>query len=112
VASSTPSAKTGSARAGKPLVIVESPAKAKTIAGFLGSDFVVESSIGHIRDLPRSAADIPESMRGQAWAKLGVDVDNGFTPLYVVANEKKAHVAKLKALVKDAGVVSRHRRGP
>ncbi len=103
MASSTSSAKTGSARAGKPLVIVESPAKAKTIAGFLGSDFVVESSIGHIRDLPRSAADIPESMRGQAWAKLGVDVDNGFTPLYIVANEKKAHVAKLKALVKDAG---------
>ena len=103
MASSTPSAKTGPARSGKPLVIVESPAKAKTIAGFLGSGFVVESSIGHIRDLPRSAADIPESMRGQAWAKLGVDVDNGFTPLYVVANEKKAHVAKLKALVKDAG---------
>ena len=103
MASSTSSAKTGSVRVAKPLVIVESPAKAKTIAGFLGSDFVVESSIGHIRDLPRSAADIPESMRGQAWAKLGVDVDNGFTPLYIVANEKKAHVAKLKALVKDAG---------
>jgi DNA topoisomerase I len=85
------------------LVIVESPAKAKTIAGFLGSDYVVESSIGHIRDLPRSAADIPEALKGQAWAKLGVDVDNGFTPLYIVANEKKAHVAKLKALVKDAG---------
>ena len=87
---------------GKPLVIVESPAKAKTIAGFLGGDFVVESSIGHIRDLPRSAADIPESYRGQAWAKLGVDVDNGFTPLYIVAAEKKAHVAKLRALVKEA----------
>ncbi len=91
------------ARAGaKPLVIVESPAKAKTIAGFLGSDFVVESSIGHIRDLPRSAADIPESHRGEAWAKLGVDVDHGFTPLYVVASEKKAHVTKLKNLVKEA----------
>ena len=83
-------------------MIVESPAKAKTIAGFLGGDFVVESSIGHIRDLPRSAADIPESYRGQAWAKLGVDVDNGFTPLYIVAAEKKAHVAKLRALVKEA----------
>ena len=83
-------------------MIVESPAKAKTIAGFLGGDFVVESSIGHIRDLPRSAADIPESYRGQAWAKLGVDVDNGFIPLYIVAAEKKAHVAKLRALVKDA----------
>ena len=86
----------------KPLVIVESPAKAKTIAGFLGGEFVVESSIGHIRDLPRSAADVPESHRGTAWAKLGVDVDNGFTPLYVVAAEKKAHITKLKALMKDA----------
>ncbi len=86
----------------KPLVIVESPAKAKTIAGFLGGEFVVESSIGHIRDLPRSAADVPESHRGTAWAKLGVDVDNGFTPLYVVAAEKKAHIAKLKGLMKDA----------
>ena len=103
VVSTSPSSKTGSTRSGKPLVIVESPAKAKTIAGFLGSGFVVESSIGHIRDLPRSAADIPEALKGQAWAKLGVDVDHGFTPLYVVANEKKAHVAKLKALVKEAG---------
>ena len=93
----------GSTRRGaKPLVIVESPAKAKTIAGFLGSDYVVESSIGHIRDLPRSAADVPDSHKGMAWAKLGVDVDNGFRPLYVVAAEKKAHVSKLKGLVKDA----------
>jgi DNA topoisomerase I len=86
----------------KPLIIVESPAKAKTIAGFLGSDYVVESSIGHIRDLPRSAADVPEAHRGTAWAKLGVDVDNGFAPLYIVAAEKKAHITKLKALMKDA----------
>jgi DNA topoisomerase I len=91
------------ARSGaKPLVIVESPAKAKIIAGFLGPDFVVEASIGHIRDLPRSAADIPESHRSQAWAKLGVDVDHGFTPLYVIAPEKKAHITKLKGLMKDA----------
>ena len=83
-------------------MIVESPAKAKTIAGFLGSDFVVEASIGHIRDLPRSAADVPDSHKGTAWAKLGVDVDNGFRPLYVVAAEKRAHVSKLKGLVKDA----------
>ncbi len=88
---------------GKPLVIVESPAKAKTIAGFLGSDYVVEASIGHIRDLPRSAADVPAEYKGTAWAKLGVDVDNNFEPLYIVAAEKKAHVAKLKALLKDAG---------
>lgn len=92
-----------SAAGGKPLVIVESPAKAKTIAGFLGSDYIVEASIGHIRDLPRSAADVPAEYKGTAWAKLGVDVDNNFEPLYIVAAEKKAHVAKLKALLKDAG---------
>jgi DNA topoisomerase-1 len=86
----------------KPLVIVESPAKAKTIAGFLGGEFVVESSIGHIRDLPRNAADVPAEYKGQAWARLGVDVDNDFKPLYVVAREKKQQVQKLKALLKDA----------
>ena len=86
----------------KPLVIVESPAKAKTIAGFLGGDFLVESSIGHIRDLPRNAADVPPEYKGQAWARLGVDVDNDFKPLYVVAKEKKQQVQKLKALLKDA----------
>ena len=100
---SSPSrARSNTPKDGKPLVIVESPAKAKTISGFLGSDFVVESSIGHIRDLPRSAADVPAEFKGQAWAKLGVDVDHGFTPLYVVSAEKKQQVAKLKALLKDA----------
>jgi DNA topoisomerase-1 len=86
----------------KPLVIVESPAKAKTIASFLGDEFVVESSIGHIRDLPRNAADVPPSMKGEPWARLGVDVDNDFKPLYVVAREKKDQVKKLKQLLKDA----------
>ncbi|MBA2750983.1 MAG: type I DNA topoisomerase [Actinobacteria bacterium] len=89
----------------KPLVIVESPAKAKTIAGFLGSDFVVESSIGHIRDLPRNAADVPGALKGEPWARLGVDVENGFKPLYVVAREKRDQVNKLKALVRDASEV-------
>ena len=89
----------------KPLVIVESPAKARTIAGFLGGDYVVESSIGHVRDLPRAAADVPASYKGESWARLGVDVDNGFKPLYVVAREKKDQVAKLKSLVKDASEV-------
>src|SRR4051794_13665431 len=86
----------------KPLVIVESPAKARTIARFLGGDFVVESSIGHVRDLPRNAADVPAGYKGEPWARLGVDVDNGFKPLYVVAKEKKQQVTKLKALLKDA----------
>jgi DNA topoisomerase-1 len=89
----------------KPLVIVESPAKARTIAGFLGGDYVVESSIGHVRDLPRAAADVPSSYKGEPWARLGVDVENGFKPLYVVAREKKDQVAKLKSLVKDASEV-------
>ncbi|MDP9101548.1 MAG: type I DNA topoisomerase [Actinomycetota bacterium] len=84
------------------LVIVESPAKAKTIAGYLGAGYVVESSIGHIRDLPRNAADVPASHKGQAWARLGVDVDNGFQTLYVVSADKRQQVAKLKALLKDS----------
>src|ERR1700736_1270615 len=86
----------------RPLVIVESPAKAKTIAGFLGRDYVVESSIGHIRDLPRNAADVPPAYRGEAWARLGVDVDNDLKPLYVVSKEKRDQVRKLKTLLKDA----------
>ena len=86
----------------KPLVIVESPAKAKTIAGFLGSGYMVESSVGHIRDLPSDAGDIPASMKGESWARLGVDVDNGFKPLYVVVPGKKDRVTRLRALLKDA----------
>ena len=88
--------------AGQRLVIVESPAKAKTIAGYLGDGYVVESSIGHIRDLPRSAADVPAEYKGLPWAKDGVDVDNGFKALYVVSQDKKQQVAKLKALLKDS----------
>jgi len=83
-------------------VIVESPAKARTIGRFLGADFVVESSIGHIRDLPRGAADVPAAYKAEGWARLGVDVDNGFKPLYVVASEKKHVVTKLKQLLKHA----------
>ncbi len=89
----------------KPLVIVESPAKAKTIAGYLGGDYVVESSIGHIRDLPRSAADVPAAFKAEPWARLGVDVDNDFKPLYVVSREKREQVAKLRRLVGAASEV-------
>ncbi|WP_036227104.1 type I DNA topoisomerase [Marmoricola sp. URHB0036] len=84
------------------LVIVESPAKARTIEGYLGRGYVVESSIGHIRDLPQSAADIPAKLKGEPWARLGVDVDNNFEPVYVVARDKKSHMTKLKGLLKDA----------
>jgi len=87
---------------GKALVIVESPAKAKTIAGMLGPDFIVESSIGHIRDLPRGADEVPAAYKGEGWARLGVDVDNGFKPLYVISPNKKAVVANLKRLLKGA----------
>ena len=84
------------------LVIVESPAKAKTIAGYLGDGFVVESSIGHVRDLPQRASDIPESQRGTPWAKLGIDIENGFEPYYVVNSDKKEQIARLRRLLKDA----------
>src|SRR5438445_2110243 len=86
---------------GRRLVIVESPAKARTIAGYLGPSYVVESSIGHIRDLPSSSKDIPAEMKKEPWARLGVDVDHGFEPLYVVNPDKKQQVAKLKAALKD-----------
>jgi DNA topoisomerase I len=86
---------------GKSLVIVESPAKARTIAGYLGNDFVVESSIGHIRDLPTRASDIPKKDRPR-FGTLGVAVDEHFEPYYVVAPEKKRVVADLRKQLKDA----------
>ena len=86
----------------KSLVIVESPAKARTIAGFLGDGYVVESSIGHIRDLPKSADDVPPALKKTPWAKLGVDVENDFKPLYVVDADKRQHIARLKQLLKEA----------
>ncbi|MFD3687616.1 type I DNA topoisomerase [Nocardiopsis sp. NPDC058631] len=91
--------------AGTALVIVESPAKAKTIAGYLGRGYVVESSIGHIRDLPNKAAEIPAKYKGESWARLGVDVDGDFEPLYVVNADKKSHVRKLKELMADADLL-------
>ncbi len=84
------------------LVIVESPAKAKTIAGYLGDDYVVESSIGHVRDLPRGAADVPAAYKGEKWARIGIDVDNDFKPLYVVSSDKKDQIKKLKKLLKES----------
>ncbi|MGI9621556.1 MAG: type I DNA topoisomerase [Acidimicrobiales bacterium] len=84
------------------LVIVESPAKARTIAGYLGDEYVVESSIGHIRDLPRNAAEVPKAHKGESWARMGIDVDNDFKPLYVVNADKKDHLKHLKSLMKDA----------
>ena len=90
------------AKAGTKLVIVESPAKAKTIGGYLGPGYVVEASIGHIRDLPRNAADVPAKYKGLPWARIGVDTEHDFEPIYVVSPDRKQQVTKLKALVKDA----------
>jgi DNA topoisomerase I len=91
-----------SANGARRLVIVESPAKARTIAGYLGRGYVVESSIGHIRDLPQSAADIPAKYKGESWARLGVNVDEEFAPIYVVPNDKKQQITKLKRLLKES----------
>jgi len=84
------------------LVIVESPAKARKIGGFLGDDYVVEASVGHIRDLPQRAADIPAEYKKLAWAKEGVNIEEDFAPLYVINPDKKKKVSELKALMKDA----------
>ncbi len=94
--------KAGKASTGTKLVIVESPAKAKTIRGYLGSGYTVEASIGHIRDLPRNAADVPPKYKGEPWARLGVDTEHDFEPLYVVSPDRKQQVTKLKTLIKDA----------
>ncbi len=84
------------------LVIVESPAKARTIERYLGSGYKVESSIGHIRDLPRTAAEVPQKYRGRPWARLGVDIEGGFDPLYVIPSEKRAQITKLRSALRGA----------
>jgi len=86
----------------KPLVIVESPAKAKTIAKFLGKNWTVEASIGHVRDLPSNAAEIPAAIKKETWGRMGVDVTKDFEPHYIVPGEKKKRIAELRAKLKDA----------
>ena len=92
--------RTGDPGSVRRLVIVESPTKARKIAGYLGRNYIVESSRGHIRDLPRGAADVPAKYKGEKWARTGVNVDNDFEPLYVVSPDKKAVVTELKNLLK------------
>ncbi|MDH3499059.1 MAG: type I DNA topoisomerase [Acidimicrobiia bacterium] len=90
----------------KPLIIVESPAKARTIAGYLGSEYEVTSSVGHIRDLPRSASEIPPKYKGEPWAKdWGINISHEFEPLYIVPKEKKDTVKNLKSLLSGASEV-------
>ena len=86
----------------KTLVIVESPAKAKKIAGYLGPDYTVLASVGHIRDLAAKASQLPEADRKKPWSKLAVNVDDEFQPIYVVHDSKKATIAELKKALKDA----------
>jgi DNA topoisomerase I len=96
---------TANGRPTRRLVIVESGTKAKKIQQYLGRDYVVEASVGHIRDLPRGAADVPAKYKGEAWARLGVDVDNQFAPLYIITPEKKGKVAELKDAMKSVDEV-------
>lgn len=91
--------------ADKSLVIVESPTKARTITKFLGKNFEILASNGHIRDLPNSAAEIPQKYKKEAWARLGVNIDDGFQALYVVPSSKKQHVKNLKDALDDASMV-------
>src|SRR5579863_534243 len=86
----------------KGLVIVESPAKARKINSFLGGDYKVLASMGHVRDLPASAADIPLEVKKEPWATLGVNVAADFDPLYVIPKEKRKVISELKAALKDA----------
>jgi DNA topoisomerase-1 len=87
---------------GPSLVIVESPAKARTISKFLGKGYMVEASIGHIRDLPQGKKEMPADLKDEEWAKLGVNVNDRFTPVYVVPQDKKSHITKLKKLLKES----------
>lgn len=96
-------AKKSASNSGKALVIVESPAKARTIGKFLGRSFTVEASIGHVRDLPQGAKEVPEQYKGEQWAYLGVNVEEDFKPIYIVPAGKKQQVTKLRQALKGAG---------
>ncbi len=95
-------AKKSASTNGNSLVIVESPAKARTISKYLGPGFTVEASIGHVRDLPQGAKQIPAKYKGEDWAYLGVNVNEGFEPVYIISPGKNEQVKKLKGLLKDS----------
>ncbi len=96
-----PKKKAQQAEKGKSLVIVESPAKARTISKFLGPNYQVEASIGHIRDLPKGAKEVPAKFKSEDWAYLGVNVEQDFEPVYIVPKDKKQQVTKLKQALKE-----------
>jgi DNA topoisomerase-1 len=85
----------------RPLVIVESPAKARTLARLLGDDYRVEASVGHVRDLPQNASEIPAEIRDKPWASIGVDVEHGFRPYWVISRDKSGRIRELRAAMKD-----------
>ncbi len=89
-------------REGTSLVIVESPAKARTIGRLLGQGYTIEASIGHVRDLPQGAKEIPEQYKKEDWAYLGVNVHQGFKPVYIIPREKLKQVRKLKEMLRGA----------
>src|SRR4051812_2970270 len=89
----------------KRLVIVESPAKAKTISGYLGPNYVVEASFGHVRDLPVGKKDMPDALKSKPWAYLGVDIDNDFAPVYIISADRRKQISRLKELLKQANEV-------
>ena len=84
------------------LIIVESPAKARTITRFLDANYIVTSSYGHIRDLPASAKDIPARYKNEPWSRLGVNIDDSYAPIYIVSPDSRAQVAELKKMLKQA----------
>jgi len=86
----------------KPLVIVESPAKARTLSRLLGDEYRVEASVGHVRDLPENASEVPAEIKDKPWGRMGVDIENGFRPYYVIARDKAARIRELRSAVKDA----------
>ena len=88
-----------------PLIIVESPTKARTLSGFLGKRYRVMASVGHVRDLPNNAGEVPQAIKGKKWASMAVDVDNDFRPYYVVSSNRKGTIRELKAALKDASEV-------
>ncbi len=89
----------------KPLVIVESPAKARTLARFLGNQYRVEASVGHVRDLPENASEVPKEIKDKPWGRMGVDVENGFRPYYVVSSDRTQRIRELRSAVKEADEV-------
>ncbi|MBP2689917.1 MAG: topA, partial [Deltaproteobacteria bacterium] len=88
-----------------PLLIVESPTKARTLSGFLGDRYRVMASVGHVRDLPNNASEVPKAIKGEAWGSMAVDVEHDFQPHYVVSPDRKGTIRDLKAALKDASEV-------